>query len=208
MKIEQYRLHEIEFEADEWEFIRSLLYIRYNTPVHILSVGGGNFSLEYAIATELERHLRSLFSIDVFNSYNKGDREFYNKRIVYSTLIGRGCEKTVAIQNDFFDQGVLEEIESNLSGERITLVLLEFVKSYDYITKVLKSIDHLLAEKYDIYFHNVGKNAESQSCFAKLSEGRRHIFLKNSKGIGVIKDIEGSKQEVQDTDPEHINNII
>jgi len=195
MNIDKYRLNRIEFDSDEWEFFHSLIHVRYDHPVNILSIGGGNYSLEYALATELENKIKTFFSIDLRNSHGKGDSEFFEKRTVYSTIIGRGCGNTVAIQNDCFDLGVKEEIVANLKDEEINLVILEFERSIDYIKKALDYFGDLFSSKYDIYMHHISKSEEGFECFEDLSSGNTSVLFRRTCGTGIIKDIKGPKRK-------------
>jgi hypothetical protein len=191
MKINQYKIHQIPFDADEWEFLHSLIYIRYNKPINVLSIGSGSYSLEYAVATELESNLQSFSSIDVVNNYGLEDSAYYNKRTVYSTIIGRGCENCVAVQNDCLDDGVKDEIENNLKGNKINLLLLEFVKSSGYIDMVMENFKDLFDSQYDVYMHNIDSSEDSRNYFNKMSNDNTSVLIKKTKGIGVIKDVKG-----------------
>lgn len=208
MNIEQYKLREIDFDGDDWEFIHSLIYIRRESPVNILSVGSGNYSLEYALATEFDSKLSSFFSVDVVNQYNKENKEFYHKRTVYSTIVGRGCQNTVAIQNDCFDQGVMDEIKRNLGNSKINLLVLEFERSKDYVTKIIKEFSTILDSKYDIYFHNIAKSGESVECFREISAGKKYVVLQNTSGIGVIKNLKGACREKIKEDRDKVSSVI
>lgn len=208
MNIEQYRLREIDFDGDDWEFIHSLIHVRREPPINILSIGSGNYSLEYALATEFDSKLSSFFSIDLVNQYNKEDKEFYQKKTVYSTIIGRGCQNTVAIQNDCFDQGVMDEIKRNLGNSKINLLVLEFERSKDYIIKIIKEFSTIFDYKYDIYFHNITKSEESVECFREISAGKKHVVFQNTSGIGVIKDLEGACRGEIKKDRNKVSSVI
>ena len=192
MNLSKYKLQDLEPNFDSWEFIHSLVFLReIEKPINILDIGEGNYTLLYALATEFEKKINSIYSIDVKNNFSIKDRDFYNKKIVYNAIHDRKCEKVFHEQKDCFNDAIIKDSNILFSSFPINFLMIEYLQDDTYMNKIFTSYRHLFDKKIQIYFHNLNKNENSKNYFEKLSISGKKIMLSNNsckKGIGLIVD--------------------
>ncbi|MFW5890702.1 MAG: hypothetical protein ACOCUI_00620 [bacterium] len=187
MNIDKYRMQEIPFRGDPWEFICSLVFLKYNKKINIVEFGEGNYSLVYGICTELEHKIKKIFSIDDKNKFDKGETDFYNKKRIYMTLDNRGYEYVEHIQCSCNDEIVSKLIKKLFLDDAIDLLIIEYMKNDEYMDEIFNLLNIYLKEDVDIYVHNIYKSKDSYNYFINFFKDKKHVTLNNGYGTCIIK---------------------
>lgn len=187
MNIDRYKMNGIEFAGDSWEFVHSLVYLKYGKKINILELGEGNYSLIFAISGELFDLIRKILSVDMKNKYSKGEKEFYEKKRIFSAISNRGYEYVEHFQGDCLADDVLRVARALFIDDPIDLFIVEYMNNDEYMDSVLNAYEFFLSDNVDIYYHNLNKSKESQAYFDKISSGKRSVLLDAGPGVGIIK---------------------
>jgi len=187
INIDKYRMNDIKFDGNEWEFIYSLVFLKYGRKINILEIGEGNYSLLYAICNEHFENLKNILSIDVKNSYDKGETKFYEKKRIFSALADRKYEYVEHFQGDCFANDILHVARFLFIEDPIDMFVIEYVNDDNYMDKIFDTYDFYFGEKIDIYYHNLNKSEKSLLYFKKISEKKRSVILDYGAGVGIIK---------------------
>jgi len=187
MDIDRYRLNEIEFRGNEWEFIHSLVYLKYGRRINILELGEGNYSLLFAICNEFISGIKKILSVDVKNTFKAGDTNFYEKKRIFSALANRGYDYVEHFQGDCFNEDVLYCSRTLFTEDPVDLFVIEYMNDDEYMDRIFDTYDFYFGENADIYYHNLNKSAESASYFEKISHDKKSALLDAGIGVGIIK---------------------
>lgn len=189
INIDRYTMQGIKFLGDPWEFVHSLIFLKYGKKINILDLGEGNYSLLFAICSELKDNIKKILSVDMLNKFNIGEKKFYEKKRIFSALSNRGYVYVEHFQGDCFAQDILKVSRTLFLDDPVDLLVLEYMNDNKYMDTVLDTYDFYLSEKTDIYIHNLYKNENSIEYFRKISKGKKHVILnsENGSGIGIIK---------------------
>jgi hypothetical protein len=187
INIDKYRMNGIEFSGDAWEFINSLVYLKYGKKINILELGEGNYSLLFAICREHFDSIKKILSVDVKNKYKKGEKNFYEKKRIFSALDNRNYEYVEHFQGDCFSNDILSLTHSLFSNDSIHLFIIEYMIDDDYMNKILDVYSSYFDDNVDIYYHNLHKNKQSELYFEKIAKNKKQVILDNGNGIGIIK---------------------
>jgi len=189
MNIEKFKMTDVEFKNDEWEFIFSLVFIRYGNKINILEIGEGNYPLLYAICNEHSENIKNILSIDVKNTFKNGDKIFYEKKRIFSALANRGYNYVEHFQGNCLSADIEKTAELIFSESKVNVFVIEYIKDDSFMDSIFNNYSKFFDEKTDIYYHNVHKSLQSLKYFEKMSDKKRNVILRSEKGtgIGIIK---------------------
>ena len=187
INIDKYRMQEIDFIGNEWEFVHSLVYLKYGNKINILEIGEGNYSLLFGICAELYDLIKKMLSIDVKNKYDKGEKEFYEKKRIFSALSNRGYDYVQHFQGDAMADDILKDARILFQDTPVDLFIVEYMNDDEYMDSIFDIYDQYFSEHVDIYFHNLNKSEDSIRYFNEISENKKRVILDGGNGIGIIK---------------------
>jgi len=187
INIDKYRLQDIEFHGNKWEFIYSLMYLKYQNKINILEIGNGNYSLLFGITSELKDRTKKILSIDVLNKFKQGEKEFYEKKRIFSALSERNDGFVEHFQGDAFANDILKVARKLFLEDEIGLFVIEYMVNDEYMDSIFDTYDFYFSENIDIYYHNLKKSEHSIKYFEKISNGKKKVILDNGNGTGIIK---------------------
>jgi hypothetical protein len=180
---------EFPFEGDEWEFLHSLNFTKFNKKINVLEVGCGNISLLYALATAFETKMKNLYSLDVAKSSQDNNAVYQQKRSVISVIQNRGCVGATAVEEELDNPELIKDIEQWLGeDEKIDLLIFEFIKDEKTSNELFQKFNHLFDENMVIYYHNLKKAENSEKLFNNLAKHRKSVKLVYDQGVGIILD--------------------
>jgi hypothetical protein len=186
MGIGSYQLDGVDSNLDEWEFLSSLIYIRPTKNLNVLEIGEGNCGLIFAVCSELKRHLKMLYSVDVLNRTEIGESHFYQKKKTFTTLYNRGCDEIDAVEVDPLDEKEISTVKDFYGENKINILIINFLNSNQYMDDIFDAYNDLLNSETKVYFHELKKNEHSEKYFDKISQNKKNVKLFNSSGVGII----------------------
>jgi len=186
---EAYRLMDYPLEINEWEFIQSLMFLKFPEKINVMEVGEGNISLLYGICTALEKKLKSCYSIDVKKRKEEDPQLRMQKKSVISVVQNRGCPKSVAVEESLSNSCLLDDVLKNMGkDEKIDLLIIEPLENTKDSSEFFQKYNHLFNENMVIYYHNLKKYETSEKLFDNLAKYRKSVKIVQEQGIGIILD--------------------
>ena len=192
MNVDKYRMNGIDFVGDGWEFVYSLVYLKYNKRINILQLGDGNYSLLYALCNEYSDRIKKILSVDAKNLYEQGHPIFYQKKRLFSALANRNYEYVQHFQGDCFAEDIVATARSIFTDNPIDMLVIEYMKNDEYMNKIFDTYEFYFSQNVDIYYHDLYKSEESLKYFLNLSKDKKSAILNAGVGIGVgiVKNVE------------------
>lgn len=189
MNIDKYRMQGIEFHGDEWEFIHSLVYLKYGRKINVLEMGEGNYSLLFAICQEHADYIKKILSVDALNKYEKGETEFYEKKRIFSSLANRNFKYVEHFQGDCFADDILKVAHILFTDDLVDLFVVEYMNDDQYMDQLFDTYELYFSDSVDIYYHNLNKSQKSIQYFEKISDRKKSVVMDAGPGTGIIKNI-------------------